>query len=89
MDPEERINAARLIIPMTWFDVERCAAGLDRLRAYRKRWRRETRSYGGPLHDAASHGADAFGEFAANRGGGPAIGRPAPRGRHETLGWMG
>ena len=40
--------------------------GLDRLRGYRKRWSRATRSYGGPLHDQASHGADAFGEFAVN-----------------------
>jgi hypothetical protein len=41
------------------------------------------------LHNEASHGADAFGEFAANRAGGPAIKRLArPRGA-ETLGWMG
>ena len=24
-DPEERVNAARLMIPMCWFDAERCA----------------------------------------------------------------
>ena len=89
MDAEERINAARLMIPMTWFDAEKCAGGLERLRAYRKRWRRETRSYGGPLHDEASHGADAFGEFAVNRGGGASIRRPARRVGVETLGWMG
>jgi hypothetical protein len=88
-DPEERVNAARLMIPMCWFDAERCALGLERLRAYRKRWNRATRSYAGPLHDQASHGADAFGEFALNRGGGqpaaPAQ-RPRPTGR---LSWMG
>ena len=54
MDPEERINAGRLMIPMTWFDVGKCAGGLERLRGYRKRWNRATRSYGGPLHDQAS-----------------------------------
>ncbi|MDB5493855.1 MAG: hypothetical protein JWP86_1192, partial [Phenylobacterium sp.] len=64
------------------------AAGLERLRAYRKRWSRATRSYGGPLHDEASHGADAFGEFAANRRGGAAT-RPIGRAVHEPLGWMG
>ncbi len=71
-DPEERVNAARLMIPLCWFDAERCATGLERLRGYRKRWSRATLSYGGPLHDRASHGADAFGEFALNRrlGGG-------------------
>jgi phage terminase large subunit len=66
-DPEERINASRQLIPITWFDEEKCALGLNRLRAYRKRWNRTTSSYTGPLHDNASHGSDAFGEFAANR----------------------
>ncbi|WP_395672658.1 hypothetical protein [Phenylobacterium sp.] len=87
MDPEERINAGRALIPITWFDAERCAKGLERLRAYRKRWSRETRSYGGPLHDGASHGADAFGEFAANRMG--AVEARAARRTREGLGWMG
>lgn len=67
IDPEERINAARQILPLCWFDEERCALGLNRLRAYRKRWNRSTNSYTGPLHDENSHGADAFGEFALNR----------------------
>ena len=89
MDPEERINAARLMIPVTWFDAERCAGGLARLRAYAKRWNRTTRSYGGPRHDEASHGADAFGEFAANRGGEASVGRPSRRREAEPLGWMG
>ncbi|MEW5685800.1 MAG: hypothetical protein AB1942_12855 [Pseudomonadota bacterium] len=88
-DPEERVNAARLMIPLCWFDAERCAIGLERLRAYRKRWSRSTMSYGGPLHDRASHGADAFGEFALNRRAG---GRNAPgESRRPTgggLSWM-
>lgn len=89
-DPEERVNAARLMIPMCWFDAERCAGGLERLRAYRKRWNRATRSYGGPLHDQASHGADAFGEFALNRrGGAEASPRSAPRAMAGALSWMG
>lgn len=87
-DPEERVNAARLMIPLCWFDAEHCAGGLERLRAYRKRWNRTTRSYGGPMHDEASHGADAFGEYALNRVGGggstPVARRAAERGH-----WMG
>ena len=78
-DPEERVNAARLMIPLCWFDAERCALGLERLRGYRKRWSRSTLSWSGPLHDQASHGADAFGEFALNRRGGPAAERPRAR----------
>jgi hypothetical protein len=66
-DPEDRINASRQVIPITWFDAERCATGLLRLRSYRKRWNRSLSAYTGPLHDSASHGSDAFGEFAVNR----------------------
>ncbi len=89
-DPEERVNAARLMIPMCWFDAERCAGGLERLRNYRKRWNRATRSYGGPLHDQASHGADAFGEFALNRrGGAEAAPRASARAKAGALSWMG
>jgi phage terminase large subunit len=94
-DPEERVNAARLMIPMCWFDAERCALGLERLRAYRKRWSRATMTYGGPLHDHASHGADAFGEFALNRlgAGRGAFGedeqRATRRARGGGLSWMG
>jgi hypothetical protein len=87
MDPEERINAGRLMIPVTWFDADACALGLERLRAYRKRWSRTTRAYAGPLHDQASHAADAFGEFAANRRGAPAARAKAPV--HWPMGWMG
>jgi phage terminase large subunit len=78
-DPEERVNAARLMIPLCWFDAEQCALGLERLRGYRKRWSRSTLSWSGPLHDQASHGADAFGEFALNRRGGPVTERPRPQ----------
>jgi len=51
---------------------------------------RATRTYGGPLHDEMSHGADAFGEFAANRHGGAAVKRPVLRPPGASgLGWMG
>lgn len=86
-DPEERVNASRLMIPLCWFDAERSAKGLERLRAYRKRWSRATRSYGGPLHDHASHGADAFGEFALNRRG-ARVAEAVSRAAGPALSWM-
>lgn len=59
------INAARTIFPLCWFDAERCADGLQALRHYRygivQSLGAPTRE---PLHDAASHGADAFRYFA-------------------------
>jgi phage terminase large subunit len=87
VDPEERVHAARQMIPLCWFDATRCAGGLERLRAYRKRWNRTTRSYGGPQHDDASHAADAFGEYALNRAAGTTMRAKTPEvgERH----WMG
>lgn len=91
-DPEERINAGRQLIPITWFDAEKCALGIARLRAYRKRWNRSTSSYTGPLHDEASHGADAFGEFAVNRRPmqvKPSASQTTHRGPRSAQSWMG
>jgi len=87
-DPEDRINASRQLIPITWFDAERCGAGLDRMRAYRKRWNRSLNAYTGPLHDSASHGADSFGEFAVNRMTAPLARKPAQRQHQGAGGWM-
>lgn len=57
-----RIDTARTIFANSWFDEQRCADGLNRLRYYRfgevKDMGTATRQ---PLHDAASHGSDAFG----------------------------
>ncbi len=85
-DPEERINASRLMIPVTWFDANACAPGLERLRSYRKRWVAATASFSGPLHDKASHGADAFGEYAVNRLA--VSGARNGRGARPTANWM-
>jgi phage terminase large subunit len=61
MSVHDGINAVRTIFPQLWFDAERCADGLQYLRRYQ--WgpttalgvaRRE------PLHDDASHPADAL-----------------------------
>jgi phage terminase large subunit len=87
--PEERIHAGRLLIPITWFDAQACATGLERLRAYRKRWSRATLSWSGPLHDRASHGADAFGEFAVARRGAAEARRPPRPAPSGALSWMG
>lgn len=58
---EDGINAARTILPRCWFDAEQCAAGIDALRSYRRAWDDNLRVFSSrPLHDWASHGADAF-----------------------------
>jgi phage terminase large subunit len=58
------INAARTLFPMVYFDEKRCADGLQALRHYRYEEVRDASghtSFGRePLHDWASHAADAF-----------------------------
>jgi phage terminase large subunit len=84
-DPEDRINATRLTIPLCYFDAVKCEPGLDRLRGYRKKWNRALAAFTGPLHDENSHGADAFGEFAINR---QAPRLKAAKAKREPRGWM-
>jgi len=67
--PEERINASRRLLPMVNFNQsKRVMLGLQRLRRYSRRRNEQLGTYGAPLHDENSHGADAFGEFAVNCG---------------------
>jgi phage terminase large subunit len=58
---EDGINAARTVFPNCYFDAEKCADGLQSLRHYRYEVdeRSETLKRV-PLHDFASHDADAF-----------------------------
>ena len=56
-----RIERARQLFPLIWFNEESCAAGLGALSAYAEK-RDPVRGIGlGPEHNWASHGADAFG----------------------------
>lgn len=59
------INEVRKLLPICWFDAEKCKEGLDALRAYRREWDEKNRCYRDhPLHDWASDPADAFRTFA-------------------------
>lgn len=66
MDPADRINAVRRLLPIMYFDRQKCSVGLDRLRNYHRQWNQNRSQYVGPMHDENSHGADAMGEFAVN-----------------------
>lgn len=67
--PDERINASRRLLPMVQFNQsKRVMLGVQRLRRYSRRKNEQLGTYGAPLHDENSHGADAFGEFAVNCG---------------------
>ncbi len=58
---DDGIHAARMIMDKCWFDAEKCKRGLDCLRAYERKWDTRNNIFTAkPLHNWASHGADAF-----------------------------
>ncbi len=55
------IEAARTLIAQSWFDEAGCARGIACLDGYRKQWDDKRATYRSePMHDWASHGADAL-----------------------------
>lgn len=60
---EDRINAVRNILPICYFDRERTPEGRRALKAYRS-GKSDTLGFTKPVHNWASHGADAFGHGA-------------------------
>jgi hypothetical protein len=58
------IGSTRNVFSSCWFAEDGCADGLARLGGYKKEWNKMTGSWkDNPLHDANSHGADAFRQF--------------------------
>ena len=58
---QQGIDAARLVMNHCWFDEEKCSDGIEALRAYRRAYDEDKKSFSNrPLHDWSSHGADAF-----------------------------
>lgn len=64
------IAQVRSIFPSCWFDEDRCADGVSALECYRQEWDDRLGDYKAtPLHDWASHPADAFRQFAQGYAG--------------------
>ena len=62
MERWDTIRAAcRPALMRCWFDAEKCAEGIDALRNYQKVWDDDKKMFRDePMHNWASHGADAF-----------------------------
>jgi hypothetical protein len=61
-NPADRVTAVRAILPKSWFDAAGCERGLKLLRAYRRQWNEHMGVWRAePVHDFASHCADAAG----------------------------
>ncbi len=60
-DVADSINAARMLISRCWFDKVKTADGIISLKNYQRRYNPKLKVFEQkPLHDNASHGADAF-----------------------------
>lgn len=58
---EDGIQAGRRLFPLSIFDGAKCEKGLDALKSYRREWNEKTQTWNPqPVHDWASHGADAW-----------------------------
>ena len=61
MSVEDGIHAVRMLFPRCWFDAARTAAGVEALRHYRRDYNQRLNEFKAtPVHDWASHGADAM-----------------------------
>lgn len=66
---EDGIHAARMLFPRVYFDAERCEPGIDALTHYRRDYNGRLGAFKPtPVHDWASHGADAFRYLALGAG---------------------
>lgn len=84
---EDGIHAARLLMPRCWFDAEKCKAGLEALQHYRRDYNARLNEFKAlPVHDWASHGADAF-RYVAVRQKAPALKPEAPPPYRPSSAW--
>jgi phage terminase large subunit len=87
---EDGIHAARLLFPKCWFDADKCKAGLEALQHYRRDYNSRLNEFKDtPVHDWASHAADAFRGLASRQTAPkerkPGARMPMTRSEH---GWM-
>ncbi|MFU1721995.1 hypothetical protein, partial [Bacillus velezensis] len=73
---DDGVNAVRLTLPRCWFNETKTTAGCEALRQYSKEWDDDRKVFKStPLHNWASHGADAFRYLAMGR---QQVEQPAP-----------
>jgi hypothetical protein len=61
MSVQDGIEAVRVILPQCWFSEDKCHMGIEHMKSYHKDFDSAKNVFKkSPVHDAASHGADAF-----------------------------
>lgn len=80
VEVEEGISAARLLLARCWFDAEKCKGLVEALMHYRRDYNQKLNEFKAtPVHDWASHYADAFRGLAVrHKNPEPAHVAPAP-----------
>jgi phage terminase large subunit len=87
---EERIHAAKMIFPRCWFDSEGTRLGVKKLGLYRRGYNATLGELKPtPVHDMASHAADAFGHMAVSLKEAIVPNRYVPPPSLGVGGWMG
>lgn len=86
---EDGIHAVRMLLPRMYFDKERTRAGVQALAHYRKAYNASLDEFKAtPVHDWASHGADAL-RYLATTLQEPVTRRAERAERAGSMGWMG
>lgn len=84
---DDGIETVRRLLPRTWIDAEKCAAGLSAVKQYRARKDEKRRVTLGPLHDWTSHAADAL-RYLMVAYDEPRVSKPRAE-RPRARSWMG
>ena len=88
---DDGIHAVRMLLPRCYFDATKCKAGLEALQHYRRDYNTRLNEFKVvPVHDWASHGADAF-RYLAVRQRTP-VAKPVvyrERGTRGDMSWAG
>lgn len=62
LEIDDRINNVMMTLPRCWFDAAKCGPGIEALKQYRREYNDKMKTFHSrPVHDWASHAADAFG----------------------------
>ncbi len=89
---EDGIHAGRMLMPKCWFDAVKCAPLLEGLLHYRRDYNRRLDEFKAvPVHDWASHPADAWRYLAVRQRPPADAARPPvqlPRANQGSVGWM-
>lgn len=65
LSKEDQIDASASLLKQSYFNATKCAEGIRLMRRYRRNWNENTKQWNKePVHDASSHVADAYSQFA-------------------------